>query len=417
MFNKLRLKLTFINVAIIMALFSILITGTFMLTNYGVNQGSYHVISKLSEEIKSGQLTDIPERNRQHPPTIIGMIPPPEPSFFYLKLKDKKIIDCSSGITIKDDLIPAFTETILNLSQPQGKISFANTDIIYNKTTLNDSEILIVCNDLSRQNELLQSQLYIFLLVGLCCALLSFAASFFMANKSIEPIRKTLENQKNFVSDASHELRTPLTIIQTNLDILKGADKNETIAENNHWIHNIQEETTRMSQLINSLLFLARADAKQQLLSMKKVQIDELIIETLNSFQVLSAKKSLQLEHASLAPTTILADEPKIRQVLTIILDNAIRHTDSNGTIITRLTTSHDKCIITINDTGEGIAKHHLPKLFDRFYQVDESRHKGGSGLGLSLAKWIIEQHHGSIAIDSQLNHGTTVTIKLPLSK
>ena len=417
MFNKLRLKLTFINVAIIMALFTVLITGTFMLTNYGVNQGSYHVMSKLSEEIRSGQLTDIPERKRQHPPTIIGMIPPPEPSFFYLKVKDQKIIACSSGITIKDDLIPAFVEKILTLPQTEGKISFVNTDIIYTKTMLSDSEMLIVCNDLSRQNELLQSQLYIFLLVGLCCALLSFAASFFMANKAIAPIRKALKNQKNFVSDASHELRTPLTIIQTNLDILKGANSKETIDENTHWIHNIQEETIRMSQLINSLLFLARADAKQQLLSMKKIRIDELIIDTLKSIQLLAEKKSLRLNYSSFTPTTILADEPKIRQVLTIILDNAIRHTDTNGIITTKLTISYDKCIITINDTGEGIAKHHLPKLFDRFYQVDESRHKGGSGLGLSLAKWIIEQHDGSITIDSQLKEGTTVIIKLPLSK
>ena len=129
--------------------------------------------------------------------------------------------------------------------------------------------------------------------------------------------------------------------------------------------------------------------------------IDELIIDTLKSIQLLAEKKSLRLNYSSFTPTTILADEPKIRQVLTIILDNAIRHTDTNGIITTKLTISYDKCIITINDTGEGIAKHHLPKLFDRFYQVDESRHKGGSGLGLSLAKWIIEQHDGCLLYTS----------------
>ena len=424
MFNKLRLKLTLINVTIIMALFAILITGTFLLMNYSVMQGSYYMLNQLSDAIVSGEITDLVPFDSDDssnppppPPLILGMIQPPEPDLFFVKTKDSVIAECSSGVTLNGATLQKVVRKITRLPQSQGKLSLESTELIYQKTMLNDTDMLIVFNDLAKQNSLLKSQLSIFWGVGLFCALLSFIASFLLANSAIKPIRLALENQKSFVSDASHELRTPLTIIQTNLDIVKGAGSMETVAENMRWLDNIQGETTRMAELINSLLFLARADAKQQLLNMSEFKLDELIAETLTSLNILAEKKAIRLLDSLATPICIFADAAKIKQVITILLDNAIRHTNSGGTITTTLLRSYDHCIITIVDTGEGIAAHHLPKLFDRFYQVDESRHKGGSGLGLPLAKWIVEHHRGSITIDSQLAIGTTITIRLPLNK
>ena len=308
MFNKLRLKLTLINVTIIMALFAILITGTFLLMNYSVMQGSYYMLNQLSDAIVSGEVTDLVPFDSDDssnppppPPLILGMIQPPEPDLFFVKTKDSVIAECSSGVTLNGATLQKVVHKIKRLPQTQGKLSLESTELIYQKTMLNDTDMLIVFNDLAKQNSLLKSQLSIFWGVGLFCALLSFIASFLLANSAIKPIRLALENQKSFVSDASHELRTPLTIIQTNLDIVKGAGSMETVAENMRWLDNIQGETTRMAELINSLLFLARADAKQQLLNMSEFKLDELIAETLTSLNIqLKKKQSSCLIHLPL---------------------------------------------------------------------------------------------------------------------
>ncbi|WP_110955596.1 sensor histidine kinase [Anaerosinus massiliensis] len=418
MFKKLRLKLTLINVSVIVTLFIILGISLFYLLKMTSQQGSLFVMQKITNDVLSKQNFDLPDdkKTENSSENIAGFKPPPKPNFFFVKVAiDGNVIMYSNGLTIPESKLPQLLKKIANNPATTENFTFETIPFAYMRTILpEENYTLIVFHDKTEQTERMNEFMTHLLLVGLFCSLLSFFASYFLAKSAIKPIQASLEQQKHFVSDASHELRTPITIIQTNLDIIKGAPSHETIAANEKWLNNIQAETTNMTELINSLLFLARADANQQLLEKEYFPLNPLITETMQSFEVIAKRKCISLHTEMKTTLTALGDAARLKQVLTILLDNAIRHTPEHGEIIAGGYEKDDRVHITITDTGEGIAAKHLDKIFERFYQVDESRNKGGSGLGLSMAKWIIEKHGGTIHVKSTLGEGTTFTIKLP---
>lgn len=418
MFKKLRLKLTLINVSVIIALFIFLSISLYTLLKISSHHGTMFMLQKITDDVKYDENFEFPEHKKPDKPPreFTGLIPPPKPNFFFAKIaNDGTILMHSTGITISDSQLPNLVNTALSRTLDSDTIEFENIPFAYLRTYLPEEDYtLIVFNDKSDQEERMHQLIIHLLLVGLVCSLLSFFASFFLAKHAIKPIQTSLEQQNNFVSDASHELRTPITIIQTNLDIIKGAPRHETIADNEKWLNNIQDETTAMTELINSLLFLARADANQQLMEKEFFPLNPTILDAIHPFEVIAKRQNITLTTDMNGPVTALGDATRLKQVLTILIDNAIRHTPEHGSVIAGCHTKDDAIYITITDTGEGIAKENQHKIFDRFYQVDESRHKGGSGLGLSIAKWIIEQHGGSISVSSTLGSGTIFTIKLP---
>jgi len=249
---------------------------------------------------------------------------------------------------------------------------------------------------------------------GFVCLILSLLASIFMANRALLPIQRAWQQQKDFLADASHELRTPLAVIQTNLEIvMKSPD--ETVASQDKWLSNIQEESEQMAALVNSLLFLARADSQQQMLTKALFALDQAAAGAAAPFTGIAAAKGLELEVAVGSEATLCGDENRVRQVIGILLDNAIRHTPQGGKVSLQLLRSDNKAMMIVADSGEGIDARYLDKIFDRFYQVDSSRFKGGAGLGLALAKWIIEHHGGRIQVASTPGSGTRFTVELPL--
>lgn len=418
MFKKLRLKLTLINVSVIIALFIFLSISLYTLLRISSHQGTMFVLQKITDDVKYDENFEFPEHKKPDKPPreFTGLMPPPKPNFFFVKVaNDGTILMHSTGITVSDSQLPDLINATSSMTLDSNTIEFENIPFTYLRTYLPEEDYtLIVFNDKSDQEERMHQLITHLLLVGLVCSLLSFFASYFLAKHAIKPIQASLEQQNNFVSDASHELRTPITIIQTNLDIIKGAPSHETIADNEKWLNNIQDETTAMTELINSLLFLARADANEQLMEKEYFPLNPTILDAIHPFEVIAKKHNITLTTNMNGPVTALGDAIRLKQVLTILIDNAIRHTPEHGSVIAGCHTKDDAIYITMTDTGEGIAKENQHKIFDRFYQVDESRHKGGSGLGLSIAKWIIEQHGGSISVSSTLGNGTIFTIKLP---
>lgn len=410
--------MTLINVAVTITLFIILISGVYALLRFSSQQGSDYMLKKITANILSNKITDLPTRpRRQNTEDFPGFLPPPpRPNFFFAKTDKKgQIIKYSSGITITETELIDLIQATLTASTYRNDITMNQVTFTYLKTPLpGDQGTLLVFNDLSDEEAAMRTLLTNLILVGFFCSLLSFLASFFMAKHAIKPIQYALTQQNKFVSDASHELRTPITIMQTNLDIINSAPLADTIANNRKWLNNLQDETTRMTELINSLLFLARADAKQQLLEKEYFSLNHTILSAVTPFEVIAKTKQITLTTNLIGMFTALGDPARIKQVLTILIDNALRHTPPHGTIIVTCKTVADQLVLTVTDSGEGIASQHLSKLFDRFYQADESRHNGGAGLGLSMAKWIISQHNGSIEVTSTLGVGTIVTIKLP---
>lgn len=418
MFDKLRLKLTLINVAVTVTLFVILISGVYTLLHYNAERGSDYILKKLAANVQSKKITDIPARTalkeQEAPPAFLP--PPPRPNFFFAKTDaNGNVIRYSSNITITPEELAQLAEATLLKEADRSTVRLGKISFNYLKENrLDGPGTLLVYNDLSDETAFINALLTNLILVGLFCCLLSFFASFFMAKHAIKPIQYALLQQKSFVSNASHELRTPVTIMQANLDVLCSAPPDDSIENNRKWLRNMQDETTRMAELINSLLFLARADANQEVLEKEYFPIEAALSDAVASFEMIAKRKNIALTAEASGACTAFGDPARIRQALTILIDNALRHTPEAGEVTVACREGEDALCLSVKDTGEGIAAEHLSKIFDRFYQADESRNKGGAGLGLSIAKWIVEHHDGTIEITSQPGKGTAVTIKLP---
>lgn len=416
MFRRLRIKLTLINVCVTIALFAILIVGFYILVDYNANRASDYVLKKIAANVRDNKIADFPARERQKP-DYPGFFPPtPRAYFFFVKTDASGAIESySSNTVIQEKELVGLVEQALGKKSDRSRAVCFGTSFDYYKIPRQDAPgTILVFNDLTDQEEALHTLIANLSLAGLFCSLISFVASYFMANHAIRPIQESLIKQNNFVSDASHELRTPIAIMQTNLDILNSAPPGDTIENNRKWLQNIQDETSRMAELINSLLFLARADANRQLMEKEYFSLRDVILSATRPFAVVAEKKEIHLKAVAADHLTALGDPARIKQALTILLDNALRHTSSGGAVNVTAGAEQESLFIEIADTGEGIAKEHMDRLFDRFYQADESRNKGGAGLGLPMAKWIVDRHDGAICIASELGKGTVVTIRLP---
>lgn len=218
--------------------------------------------------------------------------------------------------------------------------------------------------------------------------------------------------QQRFINDVSHELRTPLTIIRGYVELLEscGAEDPELF---NEAVTSIKKSAQNMQNLIESLLFLARADQGRQPLTKVPVDLDELLKKFVENYS------SPRVQITKLAPCKILADAEFMKKMFAAFLDNALRYSPHDASVKIELTTSEDEATLKFIDKGVGIPKEDLAKIFDRFYRTDKARTKLGDeensvGLGLSVAKWIADRHDIEIKVKSKLGEGSTFTLTFP---
>ena len=234
-------------------------------------------------------------------------------------------------------------------------------------------------------------------------------------NRMLGRLQEGFMLQQRFVSDASHELRTPLTVILGYSDMLSrwGREDKDILEEG---ITAIRSEAENMQQLIEKLLFLARADQKRQAVHKESVIFTELLADTIEKMQTVTTSHEVTLGEN--AEATVYADPVLLRQLLRIFLENSLKYTPPGGHIHASSTLAPDEksITVTLSDDGIGIAKEHQAHIFDRFYRVDSSRTKetGGSGLGLSIARWIADQHDIRIRLISEEGDGTSVMLTSP---
>lgn len=216
--------------------------------------------------------------------------------------------------------------------------------------------------------------------------------------------------QQRFVADVSHELRTPLTAIRGHVDLIKryGMDAESLEA--------IESEVERMSRLVSDLLLLAKADYGGLQLSPQPIDLDVIFGEVYRESRVLAKDRDLKITVLDFEPVRVNADPDRVKQLLLNLLSNAIKFTPDGGQIILGLRKTETDAEISVADSGIGIAPEDLKRIFDRFYQAEPSRvRKGeGSGLGLSIARWIVDAHSGKINVTSEVGVGTTFTVTLP---
>ncbi|HUZ02787.1 MAG TPA: ATP-binding protein [Thermomicrobiaceae bacterium] len=246
-------------------------------------------------------------------------------------------------------------------------------------------------------------------------ALIAVPVGLFLASRAMRPIDEAFVRQRTFVADASHEFRTPLTLIRANAE-MAGHDPRAPVASIQGELGSILEEVDRSDRLVEDLLTLARADAGRLTLDREPLEVAALVSDAVRTMRPLALERGIDLAARLSDRCEAMVDPERLRQVVRILIDNALKHTPQGGEITVTVGRRGRDAMVSVSDTGAGIHKHDLPHIFDRFYRSDRARTRktGGTGLGLPIAKALVEAHGGKIAVSSEPDRGTTVTFTVP---
>ncbi|MBQ7242439.1 MAG: HAMP domain-containing histidine kinase, partial [Firmicutes bacterium] len=219
------------------------------------------------------------------------------------------------------------------------------------------------------------------------------------------------KKQERFVADASHELRTPIAVIQGYAKLLDRWGKHDDVVLQES-IDSIITETQHMSTMVRNLLFMAKSDQNRIEINKEVISLNEIARSVVEDANMLESGKNITFTDDEQA--YIFADSNLIRQLLNIYMENSLKYTEDNGEINVRVWRENEYSCVSVKDNGCGIEKEKIPYIFDRFYKADESRtgRVSGTGIGLSIAKWIADIHDGSISVESEVGKGTEFTTK-----
>ena len=254
------------------------------------------------------------------------------------------------------------------------------------------------------------------LVVGVITLGAIYFISVLFAGRATRPLASAWQKQKQFIADASHELKTPLSIISANYDVLV-SNKTETVESQMKWLEYMRIGMDRMSELINGLLISAKFDDEKNLVR-SRFNLSETVRSVILTMEAAYINKNIRLSENIEPDVPVESDAEGLKQVITILLDNAIKYTDHNGEIEITLEKGNGKIVFSIKNTGKGISDYEIHRIFDRFYRSDESRsHEDGSyGLGLSIAKAILNGVGGVIQVQSREDEWTVFTFTLKYS-
>jgi signal transduction histidine kinase len=286
--------------------------------------------------------------------------------------------------------------------------------LTYRLTRSDGPAALQLVRELSDQDQVL-NQLFVGLItLGTFSMALVGATSWWLAGRALRPAQEAWERQQRFIASASHELRAPLTLIRASAEVaLRDLPPDES--DQRALLHDVLAESDHMRRLVDDLLTLTRLDSGQLTLTKETIDLTALLASIQRQAARLGEQRGVAVELADVGGL-VQADTERLQQVLLIALDNALRYTPPGGRITLAATPMERTVPIRIADTGCGIAPEHLPHIFERFYRADPARGRenGNAGLGLSIAKGLVEAMGGRIAVESTVGVGTTVVISLP---
>jgi len=275
--------------------------------------------------------------------------------------------------------------------------------LLYQRSTKEGQ--LLLMKDISPTEDTLQRLIAVLAGIAVLATIILTLIGYVLAGRAVVPVQQAFDRQRRFTSDASHELRTPLTIVYSGIELLEAeplSNEGRTILED------IKAETAGMQYLVSDLLLLAR---EGQSSSKQELNLSSLVQKTVERFQHAYSDRVI---HASITPNLrIKGDANQLNRLLTVFLENALVYSDDVIDVSLKETATERQ--LTIHDRGIGIASDQQAKIFERFYRGDHSRHGTGTGLGLSIAESIVEQHGGTISIDSTLGEGTRFIIHFPI--
>ena len=281
------------------------------------------------------------------------------------------------------------------------------------------NQIIYVGKDVTALYSGMQKATYALVFLGVLALVIATVIGHFMAGRAIIPMKEAYDKQKQFAADASHELRTPLAVVMASADLLL-ADPTIQNPFLKEILSDLKDEVKKMSKLVGDLLMVARSDNNALKIKMQKIDLGKLLEQNIRMMTPLAEKKEISLIGENFKKLIMIGDEQKIKQLILILVDNAIKYTLSGGKVIVRLENSEsNRAIFSVQDSGIGIAPEDKEKIFERFYRVDKarSREMGGNGLGLAIAMEILKIHDGKIFVDSELGVGTKFTVELKIKK
>lgn len=285
--------------------------------------------------------------------------------------------------------------------------------VMYCITSFSETEQLICL--LNRSSELKTlGKLYIYSgLLYFMSIVLSVLISIPTSKYMVRPAKEAFEKQKQFIADASHELKTPIAVIGANIDVL------ESEIQNNKWLEYIKTENKRMGELVKDLLYLAKNDAGRNELTFSDFDFSNAVENSVLPFEVVAFESGKTLELDIEKGISCNGDEKSLKQVFIILVDNAIKNSESGAKITVKAYSEGQKIVYKVHNTGAGIQKDELEKIFLRFYRSDSSRVRktGGYGLGLAIARTIAGDHGGTLIADSEVGKWAEFTLTLPKKK
>jgi signal transduction histidine kinase len=239
------------------------------------------------------------------------------------------------------------------------------------------------------------------------------AGGFLLVRKSTEPIERSILFMRRFMADAAHELRTPITVLRARAEV---ALQQPREAENYvSALRGVEAEARRLGGIVDSLLVLARADAGERQLEKERFFLDDVAVDAAGAAQTVGKQKGVEVAVEQFEETPIVGDAALIRQLIMILLDNAVKFTDSGGVVRVRVSMRDGAPTFIVEDTGIGIKPEDLSRVFQRFFRGESARGRTeGAGLGLSIASWIAREHGADISLTSEPGTGTRVVVTFP---
>ena len=396
MFDKLKLKLISINMAMLITVFIAIFGSIFIITR-----------NNISREIDENLYALIYGSKRPMPHTV------------------NIVVDIGSNGRIKaqfgnyesimtNDNLQEVVSNILKSNKLSGNVKIADSNYSYLiGNGIFGTKIAFI--ETSQYDTVLLQLVKSLVAIGLISLIGLLFISIYLTNKSIIPIKEAFEKQKQFIADASHELKTPLAIIKTNTSLVLSHPE-DTIKNQTKWINYINSQADRMSELISEMLSLAKMDVAENKLTLVPNNMSIIIESMILMFDAVIYENNINLETNISKDLHINGDKESLKKLFSIIMDNAIKYTDKNGSITVSLFSDKNKVKMIIRNTGEGIAPEDLERVFERFYRVDKSRDRetGGYGLGLSIASSIVKEHRGKIYARSKVGSFTSFIVEIP---
>lgn len=403
MIKKLKRKIVIAMMALITALLIVAFAGMYILTSQNIAEQSVIAMENALEKPHIGIFN--PDNSEDTGYFSIMTID--------LNEHDKTFTIDGYGVSSVDmvesdiEYINMLISAVKNNSAATGIID--SDDFSYRYLTAeNKGTTRIVLLDKGYENQTLRSLLFSELFIGFLLVAAFLVVTIFIANIAVAPAEASWKQQKQLVADASHELKTPITVISANTDlVLENPDS--TVKEQEKWLGYIKAETVRMTELVNNMLFLAKNEDGKTSPVLNVLNFSDLVTEMALPFESVCFEKEKNLLVNITPSLSVKGDAPSLRQLVSILLDNACKYSEPHGHIEIHLYQEGDRIDLVVRNSGDPIPKEDISKIFERFYRVNKarSRTEGGYGLGLSIAKTIINAHGAKITVTSNAQDGT----------